>query len=426
MLHLASLCLSLAAPCGTAPPDSLPSVVAPDTLLAPPPSVDEDSTRRVKIRPLFTPTSLYSSSRGFGIAGGVEVLGLTADDDRLRIETRLSQRLQNATVSYFTHDPYDSPVYGLVAASATTTTRYPFYGIGPRSLRGSKLFLDQLSAEATGRLGWYPLGHTGLLLQPGAQFRFDRLRGYEEAREGALALSDSASLAQLDALIGRPDRYGIQFGLEAASDTRDRFQSPRRGWLVQGGAHRFYALDGSGLRFNRFEASTYGFVPAPLHLGFLPERGTVLARATAVVTRQGGEEPLPYFYLPILDQELLTGYPPYRFVGRDAFSVGLGVRGTIAQFFGAVLVEGMTLAMLGAAYEDLFTEFSPRVTFDPEPVEEGDSVPLRPSLAIGVSLVNIDWDRPAFGVLVGVGPEGLALAAFQIVYDLRTFRPQVK
>jgi hypothetical protein len=222
----------------------------------------------------------------------------------------------------------------------------------------------------------------------------------------------------LDALRGT-DRYGIAVGVEGAGDTRDRLAAPRRGVLLQGGASRFFALDGSGLAFNRVEGSAYWFFPALVRLGFLPERGTVFLRGSFVVTREDDPttNPLPYFYLPV---------PVRRFVGRDGLSVGIGARGTVLEILGAVLVEGMGMVMVGGAYDNVFEDFSPRVTLDPDPVGEDERVPLRPSIALGANIVTIDRDRPVIGGMIGLGPEGLVFSSVRVVFDIRDYRPQVR
>jgi len=382
-----------------------------------------DSTHRLRFHPLFTPTSLYSPSRGFGIGGGVQIDGLGVQPDaELRLETRLSQRFQSGQVAYYTGDPYLRSIYGLVAGAVTTTNRLTYYGDGPRTLPEGKLFLDQISAEGEARVGWYPYRSTGLLVQPVARFRFDRLRDFEEGVDSAFTRVDTAALAA----VRDHDRYGIAVGIEIAGDTRDRRDSPRHGGLFQGGLSRFMALDGSGLGFNRLEASGYFFFPALVQLPFLPERGTIFLRSSLVITREDEGDALPYYYLPVLDHELLAGFPQRRFVGRDGFSVGVGARGTVLAVLGAVLLEGVGMVMVGGAYDNIFDDFSPRITFDPDPVEEGERVPLRPSVAIGANIVTIDRERPIVGGMIGFGPEGFVLASLRVVFDIRDYRPQIR
>jgi hypothetical protein len=381
----------------------------------------------LSVRPLFSPTALYSPSRGFGLGGGVELRGLGAPDSELEIQARISQHQLGGETVFYTGDRYRRPLFGMLGASLLSTDRLAFYGVGPRSVQEGKLWLDQVSGEVEARIGWYPTLNSILMLQPQVRFQYDRLDAFEPARDSALQLSDQRDIALLESLVGE-DRYGLEVGLQAISDTRDRLASPNRGFLVQGGVSRFIALDGSELLVNRAELSGYRFFPAPIALPFLPERGAVFIRGSLVVTRQSGgaDEPLPPFYLPYLDAELLAGYPPRRFVGRDGFSVGVGTRGTILALFGAVLIEGFSIFMVGSAYDDVFAQFTPRVAFDAEPADVNERVPLRPSVAVGLNFVTIDRDRPIIGGLLGVGPEGFVLSSFRIVYDIRSFRPRVR
>lgn len=406
------------------------AVVVPDTVRAPnvaPDAVEDVEERGVKpeVRPLIAPSALYSPSRGIGLGGGVAVWNAIRAGDRLQIEGRLTQRYQSAWGSYSTANPAQSRVYGLVGAGATTTSRYPFYGISPRSNRDAKLDIDRVAAEVEGRVGWAPLGPRTVVFQPTLQFRYDRLRDYDEAREGALALADSIDLAALDELRG-VDRHGLSGGLSVLLDTRDDEIMPRRGVVLQSSVTQFVATDPSKLRFTRGQATVTAFHPALVRFPFLPEPGAFFVRANVVVTRQGGETPLPYMYLPDLDEELLVGFPHRQFKGRDGASLAAGVRGVIVQAIGAFLLEGMAFGMVGAAYDDISADFTPRVTFSPGSVAAEDRVPLRPSAAVGLNVHFLDRERPLIGLVLGAGPEGLTSASFRIVYPLRWYRPAIR
>ena len=380
----------------------------------------------LQFRPLFSPTSLYSRSRGVGLGGGVEVRGLGAPDAELELQARISQRFQSTDVVYYSGDRFRRPLFAMVGGAIATTDRLTFYGVGPRSVPEGKLYLDQVAGELEARVGWYPTNNSILMLQPVARFQYDRLDGFEPARDSAMEVIDPRDVALLESLRGMP-RYGVEVGLQAISDTRDRLASPNRGFLVQGGLSRFISLDGSQLVFSRAEFSAYRFFPAPIFLRFLPERGAIFLRGSFVVTRQSDPDTaLPPYYLPILDAELLAGYPPRRFVGRDGFSIGVGTRGTILALFGAVLIEGFSIFMVGNAYDDVFAQLTPRISFDAEPSEPNDRVPLRPSAAVGLNIVTIDRDRPIIGGLLGIGPEGIIVSSFRIVYDIRSYRPRVR
>lgn len=398
------------------PPDFDPVPTLPSI-----PVAGEDTTGPgIVVRPRVAPSALYSASRGFGIGAGVGIENLAFEGTDVGIDARLSQRYQSIAVSAYTGDRYDEPVYGFVGVEAGTTSRRRYYGIGPYTGEDNRLFLDYGSIDAEARVGWYPLGHTGLFLQPGARFLLDRLRDLEPDRPGALerlAATDPASLAAVrDPNVREETRYGMSLGLEVASDLRDWRAYPRRGTFVSIEGRRFFAMDGSGLRFNRLAASS---------LGYLPIRGrtALVGRSTLVLTRADDQQDIPFYYLPVLDAQLLTAYPPDRFVGRDVLALGGGIRFPIRDFIGVYGIDALVMGYLGNAYNNVFDEFEPSVTFKPGAIENDGGAPLRPALGIGLGIVNLDKERVVLGGLVGISPEGISLASLRIAYDLRDARP---
>ena len=387
---------------------------------------DVDAPRvKPEIRPIIAPSALYSPTRGFGIGGGAAIWNVARPGDRLQLEGRLTQRYQSGWGSYSTGNPGRSTLYGLVGIGATQTTRYGYYGNSPRFNRDAKLDVSRTAFEVEGRVGWAPFGPRTVVLQPTVQFRYDKLRDYTAGREGALELADPEDLQRLDALRNDP-RHGVSGGLSVLLDTRDDEIMPRSGVVLQSSVEQFVATDTTALRFTRGQGTVTVFHPALFRIPFLPEPGAFFVRANLVVTRQGGVEPLPYMYLPNLNQELLVGFPTSRFRGRDAASLAAGVRGVIAQAIGAFLVEGMSFVMVGAAYDNISDDFTPRVTFDPGAVDPAARVPLRPSAAVGLNIHFLDRERPILGLVLGAGPEGLTSASFRIVYPLRWYRPSIR
>lgn len=384
-----------------------------------------DAVTRLRVRPIFSPESLYPGSRGAGLNGGVAVSNLARGGDHLQVEGLLAQHQQSAFGTYQTGEPRGAPLFGLVGASVLTTTRFGFHGTGPHSDPDGKLFLDRSGWELEGRVGWSPAGPRGVLLQPTVRYRADRLRGYTPVGDTTLAHVMARDRLQLDGLVGDA-RSGFSAGLSALWDTRNNEARPVRGAYLQGAASRFFSTDGSGLRFNRVETTGYLFRPAPFRLPFQPERGAVYARATGVVVRESGADGLPFLYLPVLRHDLLVGWPEKSFVGQDALSVGVGARGVVVNRVGAFRIEGNVLALVGAAYDDVFREFTPRVSFSSDPVAEGADVPLRPSVGFGLNLHYRDSERPIFGALLGVGPHGLDLTSFRLVIGLERYRPEVR
>ena len=98
----------------------------------------------------------------------------------------------------------------------------------------------------------------------------------------------------------------------------------------------------------------------------------------------------------------------------------------IGEFIGAFLFEGVAMAMVGAAYDDVFEEFTPSVQLSRGTTEAGEKVPLLPSLAVGMNIHFIDRERAIVGALVGVGPTGTSLAGLRLVYGLGDYRPRLR
>ena len=98
----------------------------------------------------------------------------------------------------------------------------------------------------------------------------------------------------------------------------------------------------------------------------------------------------------------------------------------VGEFIGAFLFEGVAIAMVGAAYDDVFEEFTPTLQFSRGPIEDGAKVPLLPSLAVGMNIHFIDRERAIIGALVGVGPTGTSLAGLRLVYGLGDYRPRLR
>jgi hypothetical protein len=385
-----------------------------------------DAVVRRRVRPIVSPAALYSGSRGFGVGGGVAVSNLARPGDHLQVEGRVSQRLQSAFGAYMTGEPEIAPLFGLIGGAVMTTSRYPFFGTGPHADPDGRLDLERSEWEVEGRIGWSPFGTDAVLLQPTVRYRADRLRDYAPADSGALAFVSAEDLAALDAL--RDDaRSGVSVGLSAITDTRNNKARPARGAYLQGSAARFFSTDGSGLKFNRFETTGYLFRPAPFRLPFQPERGAVFVRVAGVVVREDGvDSGLPILYYPVFDRDLLMGWPVRSFVGQDALSVGVGSRGVVVNRIGAFRVEGTALALLGAAYNDVFREFSPRVSLSSDPVGVGENVPLRPSFGVGINLHYRDRERPLVGGLIGIGPGGITTTSFRLVVGLDRYRPEIR
>ena len=421
LLALALLQTAPAAPADTLdrPPDP---AAAEATASGPAREYRDPDDDGVSFRPRLAPSALYSTNRGVGIGGGVGISNLVGGGSDLTIDLRLQQHYQSARAALFTGDPYDAPLFGFVAATAETTNRRRFYGVGPFVPRdGDPLLLTHDAFDVEARVGAYPLGNSGLFLQPGLRFLYDYSGEINEDSESRPADFDSISAAAVTRVLG-DDRYGLSVGLEVASDLRDWRSYPRAGAFASAEARRFYAVDGSGLRLNRYALSGVGYVP-------IRGRTTLILQGFAAVTRSddgddGEPQPIPFYYLPVLDDRIATAYQQDRLTGRDVLAGGLGLRVPIRDFLGVYGIDALAIGFLGNAYLNVFDQFTPKVAFSPDyvPTAEGRA-PLRPALGLGLGIVNLDKERVVLGGLVGFAPGGFTVATIRVAYDLRDARP---
>lgn len=384
---------------------------------------DEDEGPGIELRPRLAPSALYSNNRGFGIGGGIGVrnLGWTGSD--ITVDLRLQQRFQSAGVTLFTQDPYESRLHGLFSVSGSTTERRRYYGLGPYTVTDNELNLFHDAAQAEARVGWYPFETTALYLQPGVRYLFDRSEGVnDDASTGSLAALDPVSREAVD-VADDNNRYGLSVGLEVATDLRDWPSYPRRGAFGTVEYRRFYALDASELTLDRYSGSWIGYLP-------LDGRTALVGRGVGVITRSGDadgdglSDPIPFYYLPTLDDRVATAFRQDRLTGRDVVAFGAGIRFPVFDALGVYGLDALLMGFIGNAYDDVFEQFEPTISFSETAAPEADGgAPLRPALALGLGIVNLDKERVVVGGLLGVGPGGVTVATLRVAYDLRDARP---
>ena len=376
-----------------------------------------DRGRAGRVRPYVTP--VYATNYGVGAGGGVAVGGLAGGGSEAALDLRVLTHAQSARATFVTGDPYAERVYGAVVAAASTTDRRQFLGLGPAGLAGGDLFLSHDAASLEARLGVYPLGTTALLVQPSAQFRYDRSGGVA-AGDVALSALDPASQAAVRT--AQAGRYGLWGGVAVATDLRDSGRYPRSGTFAAVEARRFLALDGSDLQLNQLSGSAALYVP-------LGGRAAVVVRGVGAVTRSldgdgdGRSDPIPFVYLPVLDDRLGAPFGPDRLTGRDVVAGGAGVRFPVFDAFGLYGLDATVMGYLGNAYHDGAAQFSPSVSFDDRVALGADGrAPLRPALGLGLSVVDLARERAVVGGAVGLTPAGLAVVSVRLAVDLRDVR----
>lgn len=363
-----------------APADSLdaPAVVpTPDQATG---SVLEDGD--VRFRGRFSPWALYSRDYGFGIGAGVGVENLVTTGSDLTLDATYQQHLQDARLAFFSSDPYTSRLHIGVQASASTTERRRYYGLGPTTLEVDEVNLFQNTIQGEVRAGVYPSGTSALYVQPSLGLRYDYSSGFNaEDSDGTLDPLDAPSRAAVT--VGeRQDRYGVDVGLEVASDRLDRISYPSRGTLVSAGVHQFVALDDSDLTTTRLSASLTGYVP-------IRGRTVGIVRAVGVTLRSGDadgdgvSDAVPFYYLPTLDNRLAPAYRPNRLTGRDVLALGAGLRAPVLEVAGTYGLDAQLMVHVGNAYADVVDQFSLRVSLeDGSDLEDGRA-------ALRLSLIHI-------------------------------------
>ena len=382
-----------------------------------PPADSADAARRddvggaVRVEPYVTP--VYRPFEGVGVGAGVTVQGVAGAGSAVALDGRLLTHFQGVRVAAVTGDPAAERVYSALVAEVSTTDRRRYVGLGPAGLLADDLFLSRDHASAELRVGVHPFGTTALLVRPAVAVRYDRSGGVvTDAGDGAFGALDAASQAAVGAATGN-DRYGLSAGLALATDLRDRAGLPRRGTLAVVEVRRFEALDGSGLGLNEVSGSAVLYVP-------LGGRAAAVVRGVgASVRRAGGDGPIPFYYLPVLDDRLATPFGRDRLTGRDVVAGGAGARVPVVEAFGLYGLDVTVMGYLGNAYRDVADEFEPAVSFDGDLALGADGrAPLRPALALDLSVVDLARERVVLGGALGLTPDGITLAAVRLEVGL--------
>lgn len=401
-------------------PDAPP---APSDL--PPAAVADTTDDGVGVGFRVIPSGFYSPSKGFGVGGGIALRNLIAPGTELVLTAQPMQRFQRYRASFFTSDPFRSRLFFGVNGEYVTNRVRGFYGLGPQSSASNKVYVDLQSVEAELRLGWYPLG-TGrdldvgrLVLQPVVRLLHTDVRSFRDIRDNAFLQLDARSQRTLFESVER-STTGVTYGMEVALDGRDRLFYSTRGALLLLTARRYDGLGADAFRYYAGTASFYGFVPLPA------DRHVLFSRAIVALTRPIGDEPLPFYALPVIDDDLIGAYPSHRFTGNDLLALTVGYRFPLLTLYDWFALDAFLAANAANAYDDLFEQFAPGVAFDSNLTDEGARTRLRPSLSLGGQIVNLDRDRVVIGGQIGLSPEGFRFASLQLVYGIRDVRPLVR
>ena len=389
-------------------------------------SPPDTSRPDVQVGFAFYPTGLWSPTPGFGVGVGLKATHLLFPQSELLVAAFPAQHSGIYTASFYTSDPYAAPAYGLLSVRYETTGRQWFYGLGPASDSGNQIAVKQENVELEGRFGVYLKGRQ-ILIQPLLRWRYTLSKGFDNHEPGAFDRLDQRSQQALLLALGDPalgfsaadgQRSGFLYGLEALYDRRDRRFTTRRGVLATATARRFNESETS-LQFDRFGANLYGFVP-------VTETSTLALRTFAARTINRGDAPIPFYLLPALDGSVALGFPLGRFYSNDLFLASAEYRFLLFNALNVIGLEGVVAVSAASVYDNLWDQFTPRVTLDRSLPESLERYPLRPTLGVGARLVSLYEDKVFFSGLFGFSTEGFGIVTFAFVQDLRVLRPLIR
>lgn len=383
--------------------------------LAPADTTDDD----IQIGFRIIPNAFYSATKGFGAGGGVVIENLLVPGTELFATAQTMQRFGRYRATFFTGDPYETPLYGGLTGQYVTDQVYRFYGLGPQTSENDNVFVDLDRVEAELRLGWYPLGVGPLLLQPDLRLLHVNVHSFRDRDPNAFQRLDAPSQRTLFEAVNRPTT-GISYGLEAAVDTRDRARYSSRGILFIATARRYDGLGENAFRYYGGTTSLYGFVP------LRAKRHVFFGRAVLALTRPIGDDVIPFYALPILDDDLLDAYTSTRFHGRDIVAFTAGYRFPVYTLLDWFSFDANLAVTAANAYDDVFDQFAPGIAFGTDFSEEGERTRLRPAFSVGMQFVNLERNRVVISGQVGFSPEGFRLGTVRLVYEIRDRYPVIR
>lgn len=367
----------------------------------------------VRIRPRFYPQTLFSNTYGAGIGVGLEIQNLLNEGSSLLLTAQPSVHRGLYSASFYTGDPYTERVYGYLGAGFVDTGRQRYWGIGPFSDRSDLVHVEHERFELEGRVGIY-IRERAFLVQPSIKFLHQTVQDFTEPSDDAVENMDPASVNHL--LYVTDERndllLGAAYGIELIADHRDRVETPRRGTLLEAGVYRYSSFNRPGLNFQRYVAAAYGFMP-------ITTRGTLGLRAVSILTRNDGDDAIPFYMLLPLDRHLLPGYPSQRFFSNDILAFGIEYGHLLFSVLDDFGFEGILSLNVAGAYHNIFREFEPGLTFRKTLNPEDRPFYLRPSAGIGARILSLRRDRSYITGMMAVSAEGISFLTVRFVHDLR-------
>lgn len=371
---------------------------------------------RISITP--KPEAFYSPARGIGVGAKITVDHLGFEGSNLQLDITTMTRHGEYHAFAYSSDPFESQFYVGIGGSYVGTQARRFYGLGPASRKEDSVPMFMRRASGELRIGVRPFEDFPLTVQPSSRILYT-LTELADDTEGLLQQLDRPSAENFRRALTAPST-GIDFGVDLILDFMEDPVYSHKGILVQAGLRHYEGFDDDPARFRSATMLVHGAWPVGLW------RTVVEGRVIGRVARPVGDRPIPFYALPTLDADLMGAYSRFRFAGNDLFLASASLRFPLFDVFDWVGAEVFTAVHLGNVYDNLFSQFSPSITFDKNIPQNLDRFPLRPAFAIGGHIITLSNHRPVLSGQIGFSPEGFQLASLTFQVDLRTRRPFVR
>lgn len=365
------------------------------------PGVSDEQSTNLRVYP----SDLWGIRTGPGVGLGFVVHNLARHRDQWLLTAAPALHEQVGTLSFASANPGGARQYVLADVRGLHTDRD---WIGGRDQ--SRLTLERSSLHARLRFGQSYLDQR-FLLQPFAVASHHSVNGVSWGNTGETTALEDGGLP-----VPRPQQTGIRPGINVRYDTRDRTPRTTSGLLLQGTVGRYLSLDGSSLRFDQFDLAAYAYLP-------LGNDHRVALRASAAVTRVRGKPAVPVYMRPRLGGALVPGFARGQFVGHDRLIGSSMYRFPLKNVLGLVALEAHLGAHVAREYDNVGSQFVPRISFDDEHVQSDASYPLRPAASAGLRVLAPARDHASIEFAVGASPSGITGVSFSFVHSLQALRP---
>ena len=403
------LAASLLIACGL-----LGASVAPVLAQAPFPGAPDKPSLNLR----FYLGDIWSSRVGAGFGAGLVFHHLGRHNAQGLMTVAPARHEQVATAAWASSNPNLAQQYVLVSARGFHSNRDWFFGLGPNSSLDDRQSIERSAVQTRIRAGHHFLNRR-LLIQPRLGVSLHQVDRVPTPSAPGLDPESNRHLQQLASKkIGplEPEHTGLRVGVDVQYDTRPQRPPRNRGLLVEGGWSRYFSVSSSFVRYDRFDAGVFGFLP----LGGIHH---LVGRLSLAHTEAQGRASVPYFLRPTLGGSLVPGWSQHRFVDADRLISSVLYRFPIAEPFAILQLDGHLGLHAASVYDDVFSQAALDLTFEESLDPARSSVPLRPAASLGVRLGLSFRHASSLEFTLGLSPEGITAIHFTLNHDLQALRP---